>query len=752
MRRAPRIAAFALLLSCGGAGEPELSADVSEDVTGACAPACGLLECGSDPVCGASCGDCSQGVDCIDGECKLEDEVFIEDGQAELAEACQGGAPGHGYAPGETVHQIPLHVWIELNSDLPAMTPDQVALEVAHLNQWFEAAGIQLYVYQQSTFTDIHEETKFEPHYLSLVFWHHMSKVCGKACLGPCSPPSVNVQASCLFGTKRHTTVHEVGHALGLYHTHGPSAGASGVPVEVLDSDCHHTAKDEGDYLCDTAPDPGRSACPQDEESCEATCTAPWTDYQPPTHNVMSYYQDACQSPDTAFSPEQIAVMRCVFSTYMAKDMACPDGSCGGCGDVCDGQECGFVGGCNCGSCGADFLCAEGSCEAKSCEVLCQEVDCGTHKGCDCAGCSGGAVCVSNTCLAPDCVELCAGKACGGAEGCFCGDCPSCQDCEEGACAPSAPSCGDKACGFDTCGNSCGTCSDCNACLEGACVTVGECCLNSDCDDGNVCTVDYCQGTVCKQVPAANGVGCGDDKVCGDGQCVDGCICEPGETQCEGNQAVTSCDDSCKGWTPTTCNDGNPCSVDYCAAGACTSVSMGDGVGCGDDAQCQGGQCESGCAVTPPTDGAPDCPYDAEGNDAPDVVVLPDATDSDFTTHTTCGYASELLDVDYLSVWVEDTLLGSFEPEIRLTPPSGVSLDMCVYFVPDGGSQLTSCKSGTLTTVAGFAACCSLNSGAEEEFVHFAVPGGWNSGAVVIRVVSVDSSTSCSPYTLLFDF
>jgi hypothetical protein len=267
-----------------------------------------------------------------------------------------------------------------------------------------------------------------------------------------------------------------------------------------------------------------------------------------------------------------------------------------------------------------------------------------------------------------------------------------------------------------------------------------------------VCTIHYCKGTACKQVPEADGVGCGGDKVCGDGQCVNGCICVPGETQCDGNKAEKTCNDNCKGWTPTTCNDGNPCSVGYCNAGACTSINVSDGVGCGDGAQCKDGQCEGGCTVTPPTDGASDCPFDAEGNNIVGAVQFPKATDFDFTSHTTCGYASELLDVDYLSIWVQDTILGSFEPKVWLTPPSDVSLDMCVYFVPDNGSELTSCKAGTLTTVAGFAACCSFNSGSDEEFVHFAVPFGWNSGTVVIRVVSVGASTSCSPYTLLFDF
>jgi hypothetical protein len=110
-------------------------------------------------------------------------------------------------------------------------------------------------------------------------------------------------------------------------------------------------------------------------------------------------------------------------------------------------------------------------------------------------------------------------------------------------------------------------------------------------------------------------------------------------------------------------------------------------------------------------------------------------------------------------VWVQDTLQGTFAPDVKLTPPAGQNLDLCVYFKPDNGAQIQSCTIGTLSTVNGYPACCSSKSGSQQEQVQFNVgPGNdifngyTNSGTIVIRVKAADSSTSCSPYVLDFDF
>ena len=103
----------------------------------------------------------------------------------------------------------------------------------------------------------------------------------------------------------RTTLAHEIGHFLGLCHTHDQPQGAPVAAVAdargAIES-CAGPCRDEGDGLCDTPYDPGPSECPYDL-TCSAHCTG---GDEPDATNLMSYYTE-CRS---RFSDDQVRLMQ----------------------------------------------------------------------------------------------------------------------------------------------------------------------------------------------------------------------------------------------------------------------------------------------------------------------------------------------------------------------------------------------------------------------------------------------------------
>ncbi|GEM_PF-4108328 len=229
----------------------------------------------------------------------------------------------------------------------------------------------------------------------------------------------------------------------------------------------------------------------------------------------------------------------CEFGTICIAFLCLAPDSCVG---KCDGLDCGYVGECNCGGCGAEELCVAHDCvDAEApCAVECEMKECGVVGECDCGKCGDGLACDDGVCIpAMDpCFSICLGKACGMEGGCDCGTCKEAEMCVEGQCVedPCAAVCEGVACG-DSEGCDCGVCDGGFTCQENKCVPVtGPCvgfcagkecgevsgCSCGECGEGDYCTDDY----KCECKPLCDGKMCGDDG-CGGacGNCEGGTVC-----------------------------------------------------------------------------------------------------------------------------------------------------------------------------------------------------------------------------------
>ncbi|MCB9739180.1 MAG: hypothetical protein H6747_07925 [Deltaproteobacteria bacterium] len=226
--------------------------------------------------------------------------------------------------------------------------------------------------------------------------------------------------------------------------------------------------------------------------------------------------------------------------------------------------------------CGAQQVCAQGSCTpGQTCAstVECKALGgvCSTAKGVcvDCnsaAECQAGQACLDNACVAKqlcssdkDCPAVC-GKGLG-----YCVACNANADCLDGGVCGADRQCHPPLCVA-------------NACVSGAhlvCTSGSVGYFAEGCDDGNVCTNDSC-------TPAT---GCAHSALVG--PCDDGLACTVGD----------ACSPlGCVAGKPQDCNDGNDCTVDSCdpGSGACSYTNLKDLTECGagGSGSCVAGSCK----------------------------------------------------------------------------------------------------------------------------------------------------------------
>ena len=294
----------------------------------------------------------------------------------------------------------------------------------------------------------------------------------------------------------------------------------------------------------------------------------------------------------------------------------CKVDCCGGCGDgLCKGYACGENSdNCakDCGSACGDQVCGKGE-NPDTCPEDCKFKACGNQI------CEGGE--------SPDTCPQDCGTACGNCK-CESGEdwqsCPvDCAWCGDGVCSPcdlaketveTCPfDCADKEC-YPKSPKPQIACSDGNPCTKDVCDKAGKCQYVDataglptppTCTDADVCTVgDHCSDKSCKAGP--NKKPCDDGNPCTTDFCdpVDGCGAKATDGKpCDDGDACTGFDaclaSSCKGFAKD-CDDDNPCSKDTCNKEyGCVYVPL-DATPCSDSDACtvndlcKQGKCKSG--------------------------------------------------------------------------------------------------------------------------------------------------------------
>tara|TARA_B100000579_G_scaffold364308_1_gene323234 strand:- start:752 stop:2821 length:2070 start_codon:yes stop_codon:yes gene_type:complete len=328
---------------------------------------------------------------------------------------------------------------------------------------------------------------------------------------------------------------------------------------------------------------------------------------------VFPFNTASCDDEDACTSSDQCSEGSCEGSAINCNDgNQCTADSCEsatGCindAEALDNQPCDDN-----DACTENDLCDGGSVSCEGDTVDCDDGDICTEDSCDSAtGCLNAEIegcCTVNE----DCDDnsLCTFEFCNtGLNTCvtFSNPCVDGNPCTNDTCDPST-----GACSFPNNNEACNdnnNCTDNDSCSEGACSGVLK-----ECDDGNICTDDQCNlgSGNCQQAP--NNSGCNDDNACTVGDlCTEG-ECSGFELTCDDNNLCTNdlCDASSGEciFTPNSapCDDDDLCTEnDFCLGGGCTGepIDCDDGQVCTLDF-CAGNECihtasnvEEGCCET----------------------------------------------------------------------------------------------------------------------------------------------------------
>jgi hypothetical protein len=391
-----------------------------------------------------------------------------------------------------------------------------------------------------------------------------------------------------------------------------------------------------GDIGPDDKPDFPRQCFIDDDCDDEDDCT---TDVCTAT-GTCANYTVICEDNDPCTEDACVQGEGCVFTEIPNCTPDCElDGDCDDqdvcTTDSCDDGHCSFIAivcddldECTTNSCdpvdGCMFVAIPG-CEPNLCE---QDIDCDDSNFCttdscvedrciySAVVCDDSDPCTINSCIASVGCVFTPDPACAPCLGDLdCNDGNRCtlDRCVEGECVSSPISCNDgDPCTVDSCDPATG----CRYVAIPGCVA--ECDSDSDCDDENACTTDSCDldevPPVCVFAPVSSGTVCNDGNLCTANDACDDGFCTGGFANCDdGNPCTTDFCDPASGCvhvqipdcshcvTNEDCNDADVCTVDRCTNGDCNyrPVSCNDNNPCTTDRCVVGPTGNAACSYSP---------------------------------------------------------------------------------------------------------------------------------------------------------
>ncbi len=285
---------------------------------------------------------------------------------------------------------------------------------------------------------------------------------------------------------------------------------------------------------------------------CTAICQTDW-DCGPGAACIVSEEGGFCAALCDPEGPPCASDLVCTDTGFLSAEICFPqpcDAGCDNGSSWCVPRECGG----HCGSCDSSVgkQCVDGHCVCPGPdEKRCEGRDVVWYDGCGRRG---------------DHVESCE------------------HGCQDGACGPCVPDCGEKVCGADGCGGVCGRCDERFVCLGGECVCEEE--PTWTCPDDHRRLVLAGCGVELESVDCTYG-------------------CDPDLPDLECNRCPDTCtgvecggDDGCGG--KCRCSAGKVCHDGLCCAPACTGVECGGDDGCGGTCGCfVGKECHDGLCCAP---------------------------------------------------------------------------------------------------------------------------------------------------------